>query len=405
MRAYCVRIAAMALLFATAALLLGWMSGNERVERIACMAGVCATEQATARAYDLLLSGGAETPIAVERFRTLVARNPASPFPWATLAEGLAETGDAAGARSAMLQALRLGPLIPQIRIRAANLFSALGDRRDALRSLVTVLHGTAAFDQVVFNSFRRMELDVREVLAVLPENRRAARAYFDDLRQRGRTDELKTIWDWMLGRGFLDQELAAWYFDALLAAQRYSQAHEDWTHYLATSKQPGYEVGNRVYNPEFERAPSGSPFDWRFDAINGIAVGCDSEVAHAGKAWLRIVFAGEVNTDFHHVSQQLVLSPGEYQFEAWIRTAGLTTDHGIAFRVFDAENPVRLDVQSAQFTGTREWTPVKLVVAIPLLTRIVRIGVLRTPSFKFDNKIAGTVWVDSVALTPSRAH
>lgn len=402
MRTYCVRTAAAALLFASTVLLLGPMSGNDRLDHIACTVGVCATEQATAHAYALLLLGGAEASTAVERFRVLIARNPASPFAWATFAEALAETGDEDGARTAMLQAIARGPLIPQIRIRAANLFLAAGDRIDALRSLVTVLHGTAAFDRVVFNSFRRMELDVREVLIMFPEDRRAARAYFDDLRQHGKPGELKTIWHWMLDRGFVDQKLATSYFDALLATQQYSQAHQDWVRYLAASNQAGYVVGNRVYNSEFERAPSGSPFDWRFDPISGVAISCDSEFAHAGKASLRIVFSGEANTDFHHVSQQVVLSPGEYHLVGWIRTQGLTTDHGIAFRVSDAENPGRFDVRSAQFTGTREWTPVNLTIPVPRLTRILSVGIVRSPSFKFDNKIAGTVWVDSVDLAPS---
>jgi hypothetical protein len=35
--------------------------------------------------------------------------------------------------------------------------------------------------------------------------------------------------------------------------------------------------------------------------------------------------------------------------------------------------------------------------------TRVVRITLRRVPSWKFDNKLGGTVWVDDVSLTAAR--
>jgi hypothetical protein len=39
--------------------------------------------------------------------------------------------------------------------------------------------------------------------------------------------------------------------------------------------------------------------------------------------------------------------------------------------------------------------------VAVPRETRLLAIEVSRQPSMKFDNQIRGTVWIDSVKLSP----
>jgi tetratricopeptide (TPR) repeat protein len=222
MRLYSICVAAAAILFATSALLLRFaFAHNEGLERATCMAGVCETGELATRAYQMLLAGGPETPAAIERFRTLVVRNPASPFVWATLAEAFAETGDDAAARNAMLQAIERGPAIPQIRIRAANLFSACGDRRAAGSSLAAVLRATPAFDQVVFDSFRRIPLSTSEVLTLLLDDPRATRAYFYDIRRHGSTKDLTLVWDCLLAAGYADQNMASTYLAAVPPGER----------------------------------------------------------------------------------------------------------------------------------------------------------------------------------------
>jgi hypothetical protein len=184
----------------------------EGLERAACRVGVCADDVVAERAYALLLAGGEAGAGAVERFRMLAARNPGSPYGWATLAEALAETGNAQGARAAIGEAIERGPALPQIRLRAAHVFSELGDRDGAARSLAAVLRNTAAFDGVVFEEFRRGGYTVAEVAAPLDGNRRAAQAWFGEVRARCREEEVRVAWEWLLRRGYADERLAAGY-------------------------------------------------------------------------------------------------------------------------------------------------------------------------------------------------
>lgn len=225
MRNYSIGVATAALLFAALTLLLRFsFANNERLERITCLAGICETDKLAGRAYSMLLTGGPEVPGAVERFRILVYRSPASPHPLATLAEALAESGDNDAARRTMLLAVERGPAIPQIRIRAANLFAELGDRVAAGRNLAAVLKATSAFDEVVFDSFRRVPLSTNEILTLVLDHRRAARGYFYDVRQHGSPSDLALVWDCLLAAGYADKEMAASYLAATPA--RTGHAH-----------------------------------------------------------------------------------------------------------------------------------------------------------------------------------
>jgi len=57
------------------------------------------------------------------------------------------------------------------------------------------------------------------------------------------------------------------------------------------------------------------------------------------------------------------------------------------------------LNLETTQLTGTHAWTPVDLDFTLPGPVRLLRIEVVRQPSAKFDNKIRGYAWIDSVSL------
>jgi hypothetical protein len=90
----------------------------------------------------------------------------------------------------------------------------------------------------------------------------------------------------------------------------------------------------------------------------------------------------------------------GTYRFTAYIRTEDITTDKGIAFRIFDPEEYSRLNATTDQFVGTTDWKRVEQIVRVPTATKLVAIEVVREPTMKFDNKVSGTAWIDDVSLS-----
>lgn len=172
------------------------------------------------------------------------------------------------------------------------------------------------------------------------------------------------------------------------------------WAQYTG-SRQPGYRRNNFLYNGGFETEPAPSPLDWKVSKIGGVDVRRDRQVAHSGEWSLRIDFLGKDNLNYSHISQTACVRPGRLRFRASVKTSGITTDQGPAFRVFDIEAPARLDLRTSPLHGDADWHPVELSFTVPPGTRLLGVQVVRSPSLKFDSKIAGTVWIDDVALEP----
>ena len=115
----------------------------------------------------------------------------------------------------------------------------------------------------------------------------------------------------------------------------------------------------------------------------------------------MRIHFEGKENLDYNDVGQVAFVKPGHYRFEAYVRTDGITTDRGVGFHIYDRESSSHLDLRTEELTGTHDWKRLDRVVVVPRETRLLAIEVSRQPSMKFDNQIRGTVWIDSVKLSP----
>jgi hypothetical protein len=88
------------------------------------------------------------------------------------------------------------------------------------------------------------------------------------------------------------------------------------------------------------------------------------------------------------------------YRFVAYVRTDHLTTDQGLSFHVFDPASGRRLDVRTEQVNGTNDWTKLEQSFCVGRQTKLIEVQVVRLASWKFDNKISGTAWIDSVSLT-----
>ena len=113
----------------------------------------------------------------------------------------------------------------------------------------------------------------------------------------------------------------------------------------------------------------------------------------------MEIRFDGIENVEFADLAENVVLAPGRYHFKAWVRTSQLTTDQGIGFRLMDRSNrqqPLITDM----LTQTHDWTPIEMDFTWSGPMRPAHIEVFRRASWKFDNKITGRAWIDSVSLT-----
>src|ERR1700745_258262 len=116
----------------------------------------------------------------------------------------------------------------------------------------------------------------------------------------------------------------------------------------------------------------------------------------------LRIVFDGTANLDFQNLMQFVPVVPlHRYHFSAYLRTQDISTDSGVRFAVFDPIHPSLPQLLTPNVVGTQPWSPVVMDFAAGPETRLLVIALRRIPSWKFDNKLRGSVSVDDVSLIP----
>lgn len=365
-----------------------------------CRFGICDTDAVITA--QKLADGGAAAPVA-ELLKAL-RRDPNSPSRWADTGEAMLRAGRYGDAQYCMSQALALGPHIPPLLMQAADFYSKTHQMGRAMEQMWRVLADTDTYDGLIFAWFAERQVPVSEVLAHgLPPTPRAAAAYMRSLIEMERPGG-KEVWAWISAHGFADARLAREYVEYLTARHDYESAASAWALYLGPHRN-GYLESNWVFNGDFESEFTDTPFDWRIDQQDDVEVSRDAQVAHSGTHSLRITFAGKENVDYGHFSQTAFVKPGRYRFEAWMRTDRLTTNQGVGFRILDPAAPSLLDVQTERMTGSADWKRVEEVFEVSPKTRLIRIQVVRRPSEKFDNQISGTVWIDTVSLTPMIAR
>ncbi len=397
-----IALAGLMLVYASAAIVFDtWFRGDRELEALLCKALLCANDLVVAEGFEKLWDPDPEQARqSVALFQQALVRDPASPTRWSDLGDAFLRVGEPQQARYCFQRALELGPYSPPILLRAAHFHINLGERRLALPPLAKILSQVRAYDEVIFSLFRRFEVPVTEILVSgLPPERDAAQAYFRELLRHGPLPDAMATWSWLRSHSLANDVLFSQYIDFLLAAREYDAARQTLISYAGRHPRP--TPHQYVWNPGFELDPTGSVLDWTIRPVQHADVSRDRTVARRGSWSLRITFDGQENSAYSHVSQEVIVTPGNARFQAFLRSDRLTTDQGLGFRIRDAEDSSRLDVRTEQVVGTSDWQALEATFLIPAKTRLLQIQLERRPSNKLDNKISGSAWIDDVSLVP----
>ena len=335
-------------------------------------------------------------PIELPKPGDAVRLDVSNPYRWCDLGESLRDSGDIETARKCMLRAAELAPRVPPVLIRAANFHLVLGEPRAALPYMRQVLDLVPDYNSIIFLLFERTRLGLEELLARgVPVKEDTAQAFFRHLLARVDRPDAAKGWAWLEGHKFADDKIAGEYVQYLIQKKEYETAAGLWAGYLG-ERRGTYRRAELIFNPRWQSQPTECPFDWRITPVAGV------EVARRAFGGLRVVFEGKQNIDYGHISQLVVAAPGRHRFRAEFSAVEITTNEGPYFRVYDAENPERLDVETEMSLGTRTGGRLELTFAVPKGTRLLGVQLRRRPSGKFDNKIKGMLELHAVSLVPA---
>jgi len=368
-----------------------------------CRYWLCWDQAVVENAYRGYLGGSSSPQQFSSDLVQALLRDPASSYRWCDLGEALLAEGHREKAAYCMRRAVALGPDSAAVLLRRANFDFRVGADREALAGLAHILTLLPDYDEIVFSNFDRFGGGIEQVLSFgLPAQKRAGQAFFHHLLQiEAPPSDVQTTWKWLASRSLIDPHLSVEYVNFLLSSRQYDDAVAAWLEAVGPNR-GDYMRPNRVFNGDFQLAESGAAFDWHLDSVDGAQVTRETSGPHSGAASMHIHFAGTHNIDFHHLSEAIAVTPRSYRLEYFVKALGLTTNEGVRVRIFDPEDPSRLDVITDPVLGSLDWQRQEKNVVITPRTRIVRLSVVRLPSRKFDNKIAGDAWISGVKLLPN---
>ena len=394
-------VALVVVAYAAASIAVGtWFEKHSRLEQLACQWLVCDSQVLLEHArQELWQAGPLGTPTQSLLFQQALARDPASPYRWSDLADSYTRAGRLEEAGYCHQQSVERGPNIPRILLRAANFFYGQDEIDRALRLSARALALSRDYDEAIFRNYARLGIPAADILhRGMPSDGGAAPAYFQHLIEAGALPQLSFAWDWLRQNSLDNRILLRSYIDSLLGARQFEAASNVMAEYAHRDGNDGYKR-NRVFNASFEYEPIETALDWNVTANRHAEPSWDVVTAFKGSRSLRVRFDGQANIAYRHVYQKVVVNPGRTHFRAAIRAQGVTTDQGLGFRIYDAERESRVDVRTETVNGTCDWKTLETKFSVPRQSRLLQIQLVRRPSSKFDNKLAGTVWIDDISL------
>jgi hypothetical protein len=293
----------------------------------------------------------------VQLYQSATLLSPQDAQFWADLGDGYDWAGRSHEALDAFQHARDLFPNSPEINWRLANFYVRAGKIPEAIQSLRMVLLEDGTVARRVFTLATNATGDREAILEMLPPQ---APVFFD-------------------------------YINFQIEKGDIAGAEEVWARVL--QRNLPFDL-----REEFDILNGG--FDWRVMPADGAVVGLDSVGVFEGSRALRITFDGSRNIEYGHVFQYVpVQANTRYRFSGHMRVQGITTDSGPKLQVCDAYNPGHLFVSTENLVGTSGWSEQQAEFTTPADTHFLLVRAVRSVSDKLDNRIAGTVWIDSVRL------
>lgn len=350
---------------------------------------------------------GAEPAEIVQLYEKAAALSPGEARYWAELGGAYELAGRPEDAMRAYERARPLFPHSPEINWHLGNFYLRQGKVNGALDAFQKVLVGNRSLRRPTFDLVWRAGIETDLIFQrLMPPDAEAYLHLLNYLSEKQQMDAAAEAWRRLeaFDRSF-DPRAVFFYLDALIRTQRVEELAAAWsglsqrnpTLLPSTSAE-----SSLVTNSSFESEILNGGLDWRVRSLEGVVVSVDTSTFFDGARSLEVRFYGQQNLDYHHIFQYVLVKPNTlYRFLGYLRAQDITTDSGPRFQVYDAYEPSRLNLSTESLTGTSSWSPQQLQFQTGPDTRLLVIRVVRLPSSRLDNQIAGTFWIDRVSLLP----
>jgi tetratricopeptide (TPR) repeat protein len=342
---------------------------------------------------------------AIDSFRVSLQKDPTRAFAWLALSKAYSGYGDQKWAEYAVRKAVAMDRANPKVIWEAGMFLLTQGQLQEAApyfrrylalmpseqEGLYTILHTAGVKPPFLFEQ-------------VLPPDYQFRSRYFRFLMTYKQQAGLSEAWErrdsWRPAQA---EHLA--YCDFLIETGKLREAQHVWTEFIQRNYQVNVarDSSNMIFNGGFEYRLQNGGFDWKIGDAEGVRIARDDAIKKSGRSSLSARISGKTNPGIYVAQQVVAVQPKQqYRISGQIKTDRLTTRNGILLEVLGDRCPT-LALRSEVVTDTHDWRPFELAFTTPADCTLIKVGIKRERSEKFDNKISGDVWLDEFKMTEVR--
>jgi len=344
------------------------------------------------------------TERAIGHYFTSLKNNPSDSQVWLAIASAYRDIGNMKDADYALTKALYYDREVPNVIWESGLFYLSENRQKEALQVFRRFISIVPFEQENVYALCYMMKLSPLNILNdLIPADYSYYRRYLAFLIAHSLFDESAEVWKRMKTYNPERSEYLK-YFDFLIASGAMSDALALWDDFVKKFYDPkNDQTGGILWNGDFELPIENGGFDWKIGKADGVRIHRDKDIKWTGFASLSVNFSGNTNPGIAIVQQIVPVHPGQkYKLSGHIRTEKISTQNGI---VLEASGYLcdPFAKKTEPVIGTTLWKKVDLEFATPQKCKAVFIAVKRERSDKFDNKISGDAWIDSLSMTQTK--
>ncbi|MEW6002612.1 MAG: hypothetical protein AB1638_08215 [Nitrospirota bacterium] len=344
-----------------------------------------------------------DTGKAIKSYHLSLERNPTNARAWLAIARAYRDSGMKEEAKYAIRKALSMDRNSPGLIWEAGVLYLIEDNPVEATGLFKKYLYMIPDEQENVYSLYYMMRVDPTYILDnLIFRDYIFYKRYLNFLMTHNLLNESFEVWKRIR---YFNPERSEYlnYCDFLIKTGEIKGALALWDEFINKFGVLGNNKSSpeAIWNGDFELAIENGGFDWKIGKADGLRIFMDRIVKRTGYKSLSADFDGRHNPGVYLAWQVVAVEPGKsYKVKGFIKTENITTKNGIFLEVagFKCDTFVK---RAESVTGTNLWKKIELEFTVPESCRAAKIGIGRERSEKFDNKIAGDVWIDSISMTP----
>lgn len=335
---------------------------------------------------------------AADSYLRSLESNPLNSKAWLSLARAYSDLGLIKYSEHAVKKAVYFDKNNPNI-LWEAGVFYLLNEKfAEAVELFKRYILMVPDEQERVYSTIYMLKAEPGYVLEnLIPNKYSFYKRYLNFLMSNSLLRESLDVWDRMKALKPKKEDYLM-YCDFLINAGELSEALKVWRDFIAVFEinAPQGASDNIIWNGDFESPVENGGFDWRVGRGEGVRVFKDNDIRMTGYASISASFDGTSNPDIYIVRQVALIEPGRnYKLSGYIKTDNITTRNGIFLEITGYK--CGFAKRSETITGTNFWKKVEMEFRTPDDCAALYFGARREQSQKFDNKISGDVWIDSL--------